>query len=196
MLTEAIKRQPAPLLHIRGMLLQFLLTVGLAIGIMSLFGKQPVLDQLLRGKSLPLQAAWGMAVGLMIILPTVVLIVRVPLFKNFRHQLTEIIGRADLSGFNPIWFGLCAGVGEELLLRGALQPLLGLWLTSLVFTALHYQTGGFLAMNRMKALYAVLVFLASLLLGTVCIRIGLIASMVAHTVADVVALRTLRSARG
>ncbi len=73
MSTEAIKGQPASIIHVRGMLLQFLLTVVLAIGIMSLFGKQPVLDQLLRGKSVPMQAAWGMAVGLMIILPTLAL---------------------------------------------------------------------------------------------------------------------------
>jgi membrane protease YdiL (CAAX protease family) len=195
MSTEAIKGQPASIFRVRGMLLQFLLTVGLAIGIMSVFGKQSVLDLLLQGKSLPVQAAWGTAVGLMIILPTVGLIVRVPWLEDFRRQLIEIVARADLSGFNPLWFSLCAGVGEEMLFRGALQPLLGLWLTSLIFTALHYQTGGFLAMNRMKAMYAVLVFLASLLLGTVCLRFGLIAAMFAHTVVDVVALTTLRSVR-
>jgi hypothetical protein len=173
MSTEAIKGQPASIIHVRGMSLQFLLTVGLAIGIMSVFAKQSVLDLLLRGKSLPMQVAWGTAVGLLIILPTLGLIVRVPRLANFRRQLIEIVARADLSGFNPLWFSLCAGVGEEMLFRGALQPLLGLWLTSLVFTALHYQTGGFLAMNRTKALYAVLVFLACLLLGTVWLSFGL-----------------------
>jgi hypothetical protein len=66
-------------------------------------------------------------------------------------------------------------------------------LTGMIFTALHYQTGGFRTMNRMKAMYAVLVFLASLALGTVCLQLGLIAAMVAHTVADVVALSNLRT---
>jgi hypothetical protein len=49
-------------------------------------------------------------------------------------------------------------------------------------------------MNRMKAVYAVLASLASVLLGTVCIQLGLIAAMVAHTVGDLVALTTLRTA--
>jgi hypothetical protein len=65
-----------------------------------------------------------------------------------------------------------------------------------IWTALHYQTGGFRTMNRMKALYAVLVFLASVLLGTVYVQLGLIAAMVAHTVIDLVTLTMLRAARG
>jgi len=35
--------------------------------------------------------------------------------------------------------GLSAGIGEEITLRGALQPKLGLALTSLLFAALHVQ---------------------------------------------------------
>ncbi len=120
---------------------------------------------------------------------------RVPWFDPFRRQMLELLQRADLRGFNPLWISLCAGFGEEMLFRGALQPLLGLWLTSLVSTALHFQTGGFRTMNPMKALYALLVFLASLLLGPVFIRIGSIAAIVTHTVADVITLTTLRSAR-
>lgn len=50
-------------------------------------------------------------------------------------------------------------------------------------------------MNRMKAVYALLVFVASLLLGTVFVQIGLIAAIVTHTVVDLVALTGLRSGR-
>jgi membrane protease YdiL (CAAX protease family) len=38
--------------------------------------------------------------------------------------------------------GVTAGIGEELAIRGALQPRLGLWLPNLLFTSLHaYQYG-------------------------------------------------------
>jgi hypothetical protein len=47
----------------------------------------------------------------------------------------------------------------------------------------------------MKAVYAVLVFLASFLLGTICLQVGLIAAVVTHTVGDLVALTMLRTVR-
>jgi hypothetical protein len=36
---------------------------------------------------------------------------------------------------------LAAGIGEELLFRGALQPVLGLWFTAILFAASHIQYG-------------------------------------------------------
>jgi membrane protease YdiL (CAAX protease family) len=41
------------------------------------------------------------------------------------------------------WFALAlsAGIGEELLFRGALQPVLGLWFTAVLFAAAHIQYG-------------------------------------------------------
>jgi hypothetical protein len=50
-------------------------------------------------------------------------------------------------------------------------------------------------MNPMKAVYALLVFLASAVLGTVFSQIGLLAAIVTHTVADIVALTKLRAER-
>jgi membrane protease YdiL (CAAX protease family) len=195
MSTEAIEGQSRPIIGVRVMVLNIVITVGLALGITALFGREPLVQVLLRDKPWPIQGAWGIAIGFLVTVPAGVLISSVPWFVAFRRQLIELVSRADLNGFNPLWISLCAGVGEETLFRGALQPLLGLWVTSLIWTVLHYQTGGFRTMNRMKAVYAVLVFLASVLLGIVFVQIGLIAAMVAHTVIDLVALTMLRSAR-
>jgi membrane protease YdiL (CAAX protease family) len=195
MSTEAIEGQSRPIIGVRVMVLNIVITVGLALGITALFGREPLVQVLLRDKPWQIQGAWGIAIGFLVTVPAGVLISSVPWFVAFRRQLIELVSRADLNGFNPLWISLCAGVGEETLFRGALQPLLGLWVTSLIWTVLHYQTGGFRTMNRMKAVYAVLVFLASVLLGIVFVQIGLIAAMVAHTVIDLVALTMLRSAR-
>jgi membrane protease YdiL (CAAX protease family) len=92
-----------------------------------------------------------------------------------------------------LWFGLCAGVGEEALWRGALQPLLGVWWTSLLFTLAHYRTGSFRSMNPSKWGYAAFVFLASTLMGYVLVELGLIAAAVAHATIDVVGIVLLRS---
>lgn len=41
------------------------------------------------------------------------------------------------------WFALAlgAGIGEEILFRGALQPVFGIWFTSLIFAIVHVQYG-------------------------------------------------------
>jgi membrane protease YdiL (CAAX protease family) len=41
------------------------------------------------------------------------------------------------------WLALAigAGIGEEILFRGALQPVLGIWFTSLLFAVVHVQYG-------------------------------------------------------
>lgn len=59
----------------------------------------------------------------------------------------ELIGRVSrgLFGDIDIWkaaaIGLSAGIGEEVLFRGAVQPRFGLWLTALLFAAGHTQYG-------------------------------------------------------
>jgi membrane protease YdiL (CAAX protease family) len=138
------------------------------------------------------QAMWGFLTGVAVALPAWILVGNVRLLTPFRRQMLELAGRLDLHGLNPLWMGLSAGIGEELFFRGALQPLVGLWWTSLVFTLLHYKTGGFGTMNRMKWVYAALVFLASLLLGYVFAALGLIAAALAHSTIDVVGLVALR----
>ena len=195
MSADAIDSGSRPLMGFRTMVLNLAVTVGLALGITTLMGKQPLIDLLLQGKPWPMQAIWGIAVGLLLAMPLKLLISRVAWFDAYRRQMLELASRLDLSGLNPLWFSLCAGVGEELLFRGALQPLAGPWLTSAVFTALHYQTGGFRTMNRWKVMYAVLIFLVSLGLGAVAVQIGLIAAIATHTVADIVGLMSLRGAR-
>ena len=66
----------------------------------------------------------------------------------------------------------------------------------LIFTVLHYQTGGFQAMNRMKGVYAALVFLASVLLGHIFDSLGLMAVALTHATIDVVSLVALRKDTG
>jgi len=58
------------------------------------------------------------------------------------HEVTELIARAMTPG-RIVLLGLSAGVGEEITLRGGLQPKLGVVLTSLLFAALHVQYSWF-----------------------------------------------------
>ena len=108
-------------------------------------------------------------------------------------------GRLDLSGRNPVWISLAAAIGEELLFRAALQPLLGVWITSLVFLLTHTPVYQFRKVDRATLVQAAGVFGASVALGFIYQYVGLLAAMVVHTALDVVGLyvvrNTLRAAR-
>ena len=60
-------------------------------------------------------------------------------------QQLDDISTTLLGDVNSLWewfaLALAAGIGEELLFRGALQPVLGLWFTAILFAASHIQYG-------------------------------------------------------
>ena len=102
-------------------------------------------------------------------------------------------GRLDLSGRNPVWISLAAAIGEELLFRAALQPLLGVWITSLVFLLTHTPVYQFRKVNGATLVQAAGVFGASVVLGLIYQYVGLLAAMMVHTALDVVGLYVVRN---
>lgn len=103
-------------------------------------------------------------------------------------------GRLDLSGLNPVWISLAAAIGEELLFRAALQPLLGVWITSLVFLLTHTPVYQFRRVNKATLVQAAGVFGASVVLGFIYQYVGLLAAMMVHTALDVIGLYVVRNA--
>ena len=96
------------------------------------------------------------------------------------QEMTKAMA-GNLGTWQALLLGISAGVGEEITMRGALQPKLGLVLTSLLFASLHVQ----------YTWYGVLViFLLGALLGFVRQRSSTSVVMLAHTVFDVVAVFT------
>lgn len=94
------------------------------------------------------------------------------------HQVNELIA----GGLGPgkiALLGISAGVGEEITLRGALQPKLGLVMTSLVFASLHLQYSWF---------GMAVIFLLGMILGIIRQKTNTTVAMAVHAVYDVVAL--------
>jgi len=102
--------------------------------------------------------------------------------------------RLDLSGLNPVWVSLAAAVGEELLFRAALQPLLGVWITSVVFLLTHTPVYRFRKLDRATLVQALGVFGASVALGFIYQYVGLLAAVLVHVAIDVVGLYVVRNA--
>lgn len=101
-------------------------------------------------------------------------------------------GRLDLAGWNPLWFALAAGIGEELLFRGALQPLLGLWAATALFVVAHARAYRFRP-DRTTLVQLATLLAAGLMLGLVARHVGLYAAMVAHVAIDIAGLSIVRT---
>jgi len=181
-----------PLIRVRRFWVVCAFAIALAFVINAAFGDGTLPEVLIEGQPIAVQIGWGITFGLAISVPSMVVVFFVPLFSSLRRQLLDLVSRLDLGALNPLWISLSAGIGEELLFRGALQPILGIWWASFIFTLAHFRSGQFHSMNWQKLIYAASIFIVGLFLGYVFLEIGLIAAMVTHAVVDVVSLFTAR----
>ena len=102
--------------------------------------------------------------------------------------------RLDLRGLNPLWISIAAAVGEEMLFRAALQPLLGVWIVSLLFLLTHFPAYRFRKLDGATLAQAAAVFGGSVVLGFVFQQVGLLAAMLVHMWIDIVGLLIVRQA--
>jgi membrane protease YdiL (CAAX protease family) len=102
--------------------------------------------------------------------------------------------RLDLRGLNPLWIAIAAAIGEEMLFRAALQPLLGVWIVSLLFLLTHMPVYRFRQLDGATLAQAASVFGGSVVLGFVFQYVGLIAAMLVHAWIDIVGLLLVRNA--
>ena len=102
--------------------------------------------------------------------------------------------RLDLGGLNPLWISIAAAIGEEMLFRAALQPLLGVWIVSLLFLLTHVPVYRFRKLDAATIAQAAGVFGGSVVLGFVFEYVGLLAAMLVHAWIDIVGLLIVRHA--
>lgn len=103
-----------------------------------------------------------------------------PALWKLDHEVTELLARAMTPG-RIVLLGLSAGVGEEITLRGGLQPRLGILTTSLLFAALHVQYSWF---------GMLLVFALGLTLGLIRKHASTTAAIAVHALYDMLAIFT------
>jgi membrane protease YdiL (CAAX protease family) len=106
----------------------------------------------------------------------------------------ESYARLDLGGLNPLWISIAAAIGEEMLFRAALQPMLGVWIVSLLFLLTHVPVYRFRKLDGAALAQAAGVFGGSVVLGFVFQYVGLLAAMLVHGWIDIVGLLIVRQA--
>lgn len=156
-----------------------------------LFHRKPYAAIFLHGLPLAYQILLGVAFGAIYWVASV-LGSRFFARRKAAQSIAESYNRLDLTGWNPIWIAVAAGFGEELLFRGALQPLIGIWLTSVLFVLVHIRAYRFNKLNKRVLLQSFSIFVISLVFGYVAIYLGLITAMIVHAAMDAVALFVVR----
>ena len=111
-----------------------------------------------------------------------------PQLKSIKMKYGILIHSLKLSVWEILFLSFSAGVGEEFLFRGVIQPYWGVWITAVFFVAIH----GYLDPRDKKMLsYGLLMTVLIGILGYMKIYLGILAPMAAHFMIDVVLLYLL-----
>jgi uncharacterized protein len=114
-----------------------------------------------------------------------------PFMAPILERYSSMIGPWMSRRSDRLLVSICAGVGEELFFRGALQFWLGIPVTAILFVAIH----GYLDPRNWRiTIYGVAMTAMIMLLGYMAEHQGLLAPMAAHTMIDVVLLEGLHRA--
>ncbi len=114
-----------------------------------------------------------------------------PFMAPILERYSSMIGPWMSRRSDRLLVSVCAGVGEELFFRGALQFWLGIPVTAILFVAIH----GYLDPRNWRiTIYGVAMTAMIMLLGYMAEHQGLLAPMAAHTMIDVVLLEGLHRA--
>lgn len=118
-----------------------------------------------------------------------VLLLKLPVLRETSTFYAKLFKGVDLQWIDIVFYSLCAGVGEEILFRGALQPLMGLWWAAILFVVLH---GYISTKDWKKSIYGVFLILISAGFGYLTRYFNIFSAMAAHFIFDVIMFIKLR----
>ncbi len=147
--------------------------------------KQSIASTFTTPALLAVQVSVGIISGLVIGVLCTILVFKIPIFSIMHKLVKKLITTYKLNLYDLILISVLAGVCEEILFRGVLQPMWGIWITSFVFILLH---GYFNPFNWKLTLFGVMMFGISIILGYIYITLGLAAAISFHFSFDLIVL--------
>jgi len=108
------------------------------------------------------------------------------------YYIVKQLKEFSLSNSQIVQVSVIAGISEEILFRAAIQPIIGIWLTSLIFIGVH----GYIRFKTFgHAIFTLFTFLLSVILGLLFIYFGILSAIIAHAVYDIILLRELKNSK-
>ena len=110
-------------------------------------------------------------------------------FEESLAKYKDMLVGYKITSFHVIFLSFCAGVGEEIFFRGAMQPLIGILITAIIFVAIH----GYYSFKNMKVnIFALCLTFFIILLGWSAKEFSLWHAMAGHFSYDLVLLAYYR----
>ena len=143
------------------------------------FISQDVTEVFTAGRYIHIQLAVGLTYGL-IAGVFANYFTKLPPLKKDCERYTSMIKSLNLNNFSILFLSLCAGIGEELFFRVALQPHFGIWFTSIFFVAIH----GYLNPRRPVFFYGLMMTVIIAGMGWIYEEYGFWSTASAHFMVD------------
>ena len=104
-------------------------------------------------------------------------------FKDLTHSYADMLSMFELNPQEFTFLSVCAGVGEEILFRGCIQFYAGIYITAIIFVALH----GYLnPLNRKILLYGLVLTAIFIGVGFLMQFVGIYACIILHIIIDII----------
>ncbi|MCB0510032.1 MAG: CPBP family intramembrane metalloprotease [Chitinophagales bacterium] len=101
---------------------------------------------------------------------------------NLSNMMDSMMRKLDPKWQHIFFYSFCAGVGEEILFRGAIQSYIHLWPTAIIFVLIH----GYLSLkDKTMFIYGVFLIFISGSFGYLFKFLGIYAAISAHFIYDV-----------
>jgi hypothetical protein len=94
--------------------------------------------------SIPTFLSIGIVFGILVIYVT-----ELPYFDKPLSTYRNLLSNMKITRFHAFFLSFCAGFGEEVFFRGAIQPYAGIWITAVFFVAIH----GYFSIKNMPINY-------------------------------------------
>lgn len=167
-------------------LLSGLFWILLGFIIIYFFQEKPIYEPLTEGLEVWYQLLTGLVFGVIFAFLALKLLQNEQMKSVLENYgIIQQVRELKLTPFQMVTLSLVAGISEEFLFRAAIQPLLGVWFTSIIFIGIH----GYIRFSSFpKFLYTLFTFLLSCTLGYLYIAFGIYSAMMAHAIYDVIVL--------
>lgn len=114
-----------------------------------------------------------------------------PMLRPSTEKYARLLGSLKLNWVDKLLISVCAGFGEELLFRGAIQYFWGIWPTAVFFVAVH----GYLNPRDWRiSIYGLLMTIFIAILGYLTDLYGIWTAVMAHGMIDLVLLLKMKDA--
>jgi membrane protease YdiL (CAAX protease family) len=112
-----------------------------------------------------------------------------PLLRPSTQKYSRMLGALKLNTTDKVLISICAGFGEELLFRGAIQYFWGIWITAVFFVAIH----GYLSIKDWRiSIYGLVMTIFIAIMGYMNEWYGIWAAVSAHAMVDLVLLLKMK----